>query len=45
MMQGPEIHGIEGLINLFGIESPGLTASIAIGRKVAGILGFARNSR
>mgnify|MGYP003338339642 FL=1 len=43
MIQGPEIHGIEGLVNLFGIESPGLTASIAIGRKVAGILGFARN--
>lgn len=30
MIQGPSIHGQEGLVNLFGIESPGLTASMAI---------------
>ena len=30
MLQGPEAHGVAGLINLFGIESPGLTASMAI---------------
>jgi L-2-hydroxyglutarate oxidase LhgO len=30
MIQGPEAHGIPGLINLFGIESPGLTASLAL---------------
>ncbi|MGB8818383.1 MAG: NAD(P)/FAD-dependent oxidoreductase [Rhizobiaceae bacterium] len=30
MIQGPEDHGVNGLINLFGIESPGLTSSIAI---------------
>ena len=30
MLQGPEAHGVAGLINLFGIESPGLTASLAI---------------
>jgi L-2-hydroxyglutarate oxidase LhgO len=30
LIQGPKDHGIEGLINLFGIESPGLTSSLAI---------------
>lgn len=35
MIQGPESHGIAGLVNLFGIESPGLTASLAIARYVA----------
>jgi L-2-hydroxyglutarate oxidase LhgO len=30
MIQGPAEHGVEGLVNLFGIESPGLTASLAI---------------
>jgi L-2-hydroxyglutarate oxidase LhgO len=30
MLQGPEAHGVAGLVNLFGIESPGLTASLAI---------------
>ncbi len=30
MIQGPKEHGIDGLINLFGIESPGLTSSLAI---------------
>ena len=29
-IQGPAEHGISGLINLFGIESPGLTSSLAI---------------
>jgi L-2-hydroxyglutarate oxidase LhgO len=38
-IHGPEIHGIEGLVNLFGIESPGLTASMAIADHVAGLLG------
>ncbi|MGE0152180.1 MAG: NAD(P)/FAD-dependent oxidoreductase [Reyranellaceae bacterium] len=28
-------HGVAGLINLFGIESPGLTASLALGEAVA----------
>lgn len=31
---GPETHGIPGLINLFGIESPGLTASLALSEVV-----------
>ena len=30
VVQGPQTHGVAGLINLFGIESPGLTASLAI---------------
>jgi L-2-hydroxyglutarate oxidase LhgO len=30
LIQGPGTHGVAGLINLFGIESPGLTSSLAI---------------
>src|ERR1700761_6392007 len=30
VVQGPKDHGVDGLINLFGIESPGLTSSLAI---------------
>lgn len=29
-VQGPDEHGIAGLVNLFGIESPGLTAALAL---------------
>ena len=32
---GPVAHGIDGLVCLFGIESPGLTAALAIGEFVA----------
>jgi len=35
VIQGQETHGIPGLINLFGIESPGLTSSLAIADDVA----------
>jgi L-2-hydroxyglutarate oxidase LhgO len=38
MIQGPAVHGVPGLVNLFGIESPGLTASLAMGEWVAGLL-------
>lgn len=30
VISGPAVHGVAGLVNLFGIESPGLTASLAI---------------
>lgn len=33
-IQGPAVHGVKGLINLFGIESPGLTSALAIGDAV-----------
>ncbi len=34
-LHGPETHGVPGLMLLYGIESPGLTASLAIGEMVA----------
>lgn len=40
VIQGPADHGVPNLVNLFGIESPGLTASLAIGEYVAGLLGL-----
>jgi len=38
MIQGPRDHGLPGLVNLYGIESPGLTSSLAIGDYVADLL-------
>ena len=38
LIQGPAEHGVPGLVNLFGIESPGLTSCLAIGAHVAGLL-------
>ena len=37
-IDGPAEHGVPGLVNLLGIESPGLTASLAIGDLVAEVL-------
>ncbi len=39
-IDGPDRHGLDGLIALFGIESPGLTSSLAIGEDVAARLGL-----
>ena len=40
LIQGPKDHGVEGLINLFGIESPGLTSSLAIADYVGELAGL-----
>jgi L-2-hydroxyglutarate oxidase LhgO len=37
-IQGPGDHGVAGLVNLFGIESPGLTAAMPIADHVANLL-------
>jgi L-2-hydroxyglutarate oxidase LhgO len=39
LIQGPRDHGVDGLINLFGIESPGLTSSLAIAEHVGELAG------
>jgi L-2-hydroxyglutarate oxidase LhgO len=39
LIQGPRDHGLAGLINLFGIESPGLTSSLAIADHVGDLAG------
>jgi len=37
-ISGPAAHGMPGLVNLFGIESPGLTAALPIGAHVARLI-------
>lgn len=37
-IDGPAVHGMRGIVNLLGIESPGLTSALAIGEHVAGLL-------
>lgn len=41
IIQGAKTHGVAGLISLYGIESPGLTSSLAIGEYVTALAGAA----
>ena len=43
-VHGPETHGIDGMVHLFGIDSPGLTSSLAIADYAAGLLGFGQGN-
>jgi L-2-hydroxyglutarate oxidase LhgO len=41
LIEGPAAHGLPGLVNLFGIESPGITASLALAEAAAAAAGEA----
>ena len=38
LIDTPAQHGLPGLVQMFGIESPGLTSSLSLGEEVAGYL-------
>ena len=40
VIQGKNEHGYDSIINLYGIESPGLTSSMAIGEYVKALAGI-----
>jgi L-2-hydroxyglutarate oxidase LhgO len=40
-IEGPATHGVDGLVNLLGIDSPGLTASLAIAERVKDLVDHA----
>jgi L-2-hydroxyglutarate oxidase LhgO len=44
VVAGPAQHGVPGLVNLLGIESPGLTAALALGEHVLSLLGHSGTS-
>ena len=37
IIEGSEIHNVSNLINLYGIESPGLTSSLAIAEHITSL--------
>jgi len=44
-VQGPDVHGVAGLVNFYGIESPGLTSSLALADVLCERLGLASPSQ
>ena len=44
-VQGPDEHGVAGLVNFYGIESPGLTSSLALADVLCERLGLASPSQ
>ena len=38
MIDAPKDHGLSGLVHLFGIESPGLTAALSLAQEVVSYL-------